>query len=194
MQYGKFRSCCGPRIIDSFFQFDASSSSTSLLQVSLLAESTSRSDCTSIPASGNQFANTSQDSDCERPSKAVSKKQSVYTHFPQDRNFEICKRINITALCRKRTGEAVPRVKKIGDFGTRFGNSMDTTLSGQNQNSQETEKSLRKFLEPSKKSKVIFLTFFGIWQSFWRVIFESLSIYASPIRTKWCCWKSGTLK
>ena len=112
MQYGKFRSCCGPRIIDSFFQFDASSSSTSLPQVSLLAESTSRSDCTSIPASGNQFANTSQDSDCERPSKAVSKKQSVYTHFPQDRNFEICKRINITALCRKRTGEAVRRVKK----------------------------------------------------------------------------------
>ena len=52
-------------------------------------------------------ANTSQDSDSERPTKVVSRKHSVYTHFPKDRNCEICKSTKITrAPCRKRTGEA----------------------------------------------------------------------------------------
>ena len=35
-------------------------------------------------------------------------KHSVYTHFPQDRNCEICQRTKITrAPCRRRNGEAV---------------------------------------------------------------------------------------
>ena len=42
-------------------------------------------------------------------------KHSVYTHFPEDRNCEICKRTKITrAPCRRRNGGAVPRaVPKI---------------------------------------------------------------------------------
>ena len=36
-------------------------------------------------------------------------KHSVYTHFPKDRNCEICQRTKITrAPCRRRNGEAVP--------------------------------------------------------------------------------------
>ena len=44
---------------------------------------------------------------------------SVYTHFPKDRNCEICKRTKITrAPCRRRNGEAVPRAANFGDLIT----------------------------------------------------------------------------
>ena len=46
-------------------------------------------------------------------------KHSVYTHFPKDRNCEICKRTKITrAPCRRRNGEAVPRAENFGDLIT----------------------------------------------------------------------------
>ena len=46
-------------------------------------------------------------------------KHSVYTHFPQDRNCEICKRTKITrAPCRRRNGGAVPRAENFGDLIT----------------------------------------------------------------------------
>ena len=41
-------------------------------------------------------------------------KHSVYTHFPEDRNCEICKRTKITrAPCRRRNGGAVPRAENF---------------------------------------------------------------------------------
>ena len=44
-------------------------------------------------------------------------KHSVCTHFPKDRNCEICKRTKISrAPCRRRKGEAVPRAEKFGDL------------------------------------------------------------------------------
>ena len=44
-------------------------------------------------------------------------KHRVYTHFPKDRNCEICQRTKITrAPCRRRNGGAVPRAEKFGDF------------------------------------------------------------------------------
>ena len=46
-------------------------------------------------------------------------KHSVYTHFPKDRNCEICERTKITrAPCRRRKGEAVPRADNFGDLIT----------------------------------------------------------------------------
>ena len=46
-------------------------------------------------------------------------KHSVYTHFPQDRNCEICKRTKITrSPCRRRNGGAVPRAVNFGDLIT----------------------------------------------------------------------------
>ena len=42
--------------------------------------------------------------------KVVSDKHSIFTHFPKDRNCDICLRTKITrAPCRKRTGTVVPR-------------------------------------------------------------------------------------
>ena len=46
-------------------------------------------------------------------------KHSVYTHFPKDRNCEICQWTKITrAPCRRRIGEAVPRAETFGDLTT----------------------------------------------------------------------------
>ena len=42
-------------------------------------------------------------------------KHSVETHFPKDRNCEICQRTKITwAPCRRRSGRAVPQQKILG--------------------------------------------------------------------------------
>ena len=46
-------------------------------------------------------------------------KHSVETHFPKDRNCEICQRTKITrAPCRRRRGGAVPRAENFGDLIT----------------------------------------------------------------------------
>ena len=46
-------------------------------------------------------------------------KHSVHTHFPKDRNCEICQRTEITrAPCRTRIGGAVPRAENFGDLIT----------------------------------------------------------------------------
>ena len=43
-------------------------------------------------------------------------KHSVYTHFPKDRNCEICQRTKITrAPCRRRVGGVVLRAENFGD-------------------------------------------------------------------------------
>ena len=46
-------------------------------------------------------------------------KHNVKTHFPKDRNCEICQRTKITrAPCRRRNGGAVPRAENFGDLMT----------------------------------------------------------------------------
>ena len=46
-------------------------------------------------------------------------KHSVYTHFPKDRNCEICQRTKITrAPCRRIIGGAIPRAENFGDLIT----------------------------------------------------------------------------
>ena len=42
---------------------------------------------------------------------------SIYTHFPEDRNCDICLRTKITRVsCRRRTGTVVPRAETCGVF------------------------------------------------------------------------------
>ena len=50
------------------------------------------------------------------PSRSVDVgKHSEYTHFPEDRNCEICQRTKITrAPCRRRIGGAAPRAENFG--------------------------------------------------------------------------------
>ena len=99
-------------------------------------------------------------------------KRSVYTHLPKDRNCEICKRTKITrATCRRRNGRAVPRAENFGDLITADHKVLSDNCESRNNHryavvvqdlatqwiqaypcktktSQETQRSLQKFLEP----------------------------------------------
>ena len=64
-----------------------------------------------IPLQGDSHASSSHEASLEPTTKRREDlgKHSVYTHFPKDRNCEICKRTKITrAPCTRRNGEAVP--------------------------------------------------------------------------------------
>ena len=74
-----------------------------------------------IPLQGGSQASSSHEVSLEPTTKRREdlSKHSVYTHFPKDRNCEICKRTKITrAPCRRRKSEAVPRAKNYGDLIT----------------------------------------------------------------------------
>ena len=71
-----------------------------------------------IPTEVPAPAHISQDSDSEYSAKVgtMSRKQSIFTHFPKDRNCDVCSRTKMTkASCRRRNGEAPPRAEKFGD-------------------------------------------------------------------------------
>ena len=74
-----------------------------------------------IPLQGGSHASSSHEASLEPTTKRREDlgKHSDYTHFPKDRDCEICKRTKITrAPCRRRNGEAVPRAANFGDLIT----------------------------------------------------------------------------
>ena len=74
-----------------------------------------------IPLQGGSHASSSHEASLEPTTKRREDlgKHSVYTHFPKDRNCEICKRTKITrAPCSRHNGEAVPRAVNFGDLIT----------------------------------------------------------------------------
>ena len=109
-----------------------------------------------------------------------SGKHSIYTHFPKDPNCDICLKTKITsASCRRRTGTVVPRAEIFGGLLTADHNILSEGSESRNNHryavvvqdlatqwlqsypcktktSQETQKSLMKFLEPTRKPKVIY--------------------------------------
>ena len=106
-------------------------------------------------------------------------KHSVETHFPKDRNCEICQRTKITrAPWRRRIGGAVPGAENLGDLITADHQVLSDNCESRNNHryavvvqdlatqwiqtcpcktntSQEIQRSLQKFLEPTRKPKVI---------------------------------------
>ena len=126
-----------------------------------------------IPVHGDSDASSSHEASLEPTSKRREDlgKHSVYTHFPKDRNCEICERTKITrAPCRRRNGEAVPRAEKLGDLTTADHKVLSDNCESRNNHryavvvqdlatqwiqaypcknnsSQETQRSLQKFLE-----------------------------------------------
>ena len=105
---------------------------------------------------------------------------SVNTHFPKDRNCEICQRTKITrAPCRRRNSGAVPRAEIFGDLITADHKVLSAGCEPRNNHqyavvvqdlatqwiqsypcktltSQETQRSLQKLLEPDRKPEVIY--------------------------------------
>ena len=135
-----------------------------------------------IPSQGGSHASSSHEVSLEPILKRREDlgKHNVHTHFPNDRNCEICKRTKITkAACIRRNGEAVLRAAKFGDLITAdhkvlsdncesrnnhryavVGHDLATqwiqAYPCKNKTSQETQRSLPKFLEPERKPKVIY--------------------------------------
>ena len=67
----------------------------------------------------DSHASSSRELSLEPTRSADLGKHSVYTHFPKDRNCEICQRTKITrAPCRRRIGRVVTRSEKFGDLIT----------------------------------------------------------------------------
>ena len=108
------------------------------------------------------------------------RKHSVFSHFPKDRNCEICQRTKITrAPCRRRIGGAVLRAENFGDLITADHKVLSESCESRNNHryatvvqdlatewiqsnpcktktSQETQRSLQKFLEPKRKPEVLY--------------------------------------
>ena len=135
-----------------------------------------------VPERGDSHASSSHEVSLEPTTKRREDlgKHNVHTHFPKDRNCEICKRTKITrAPCRRRNGEAVPRAEKFGDLITADHKILSDKCESRNNHryavvvqdlatqwiqaypcknktSQETQRSLQKFLEPERNPKVIY--------------------------------------
>ena len=135
-----------------------------------------------IPEHGDSHASSSHEVSLEPTfnRREVLCKHSVKTHFPKDRNCEICQRTKITrAPCRGRNGGAVPRDANFGDLITADHNFLSDKCESRNNHryavvvqdlatqwiqaypcktrtSQETQRSLQKFLEPDRKPEVIY--------------------------------------
>ena len=135
-----------------------------------------------IPVHGDSHASSSHEASLEPTTKRREDlgKHSVCTHFPKDRNCEIYKRTKITrAPCRRRNGGAVPRAANFGDLITTDHKVLSDNCESRNNHrcavvvqdlatqwiqaypckdktSQETQRSLQKFLEPERKPKVIY--------------------------------------
>ena len=135
-----------------------------------------------IPLQGGSHASSSHEVSLGPTTKRREDlgKHNVHTHFPKDRNCEICKRTKITrAPCRRRNGEAVPRAAKFGDMITADHKVLSDNCESRNNHryavvvqdlatqwiqaypcktktSKETQRSLQKFLEPDRQPKVIY--------------------------------------
>ena len=125
-----------------------------------------------IPAHGESHASSSHEASLEPILKRREDlcKHSVKTHFPRDRNCEICQRTKITRVpCRRRNGGAVPRAANFGDLTTADHKVLSDNCESRNNHryavvvqdlatqwiqaypcktktSQETQRSLQKFL------------------------------------------------
>ena len=134
-----------------------------------------------IPVHGDSLASSSHEPSSE---PTFNRREDVgehivKTHFPKDRNCEIFKRTKITrAPCRRRNGEAVPHAEIFDDLITADHKVQSDNCESRNNHryavvvqdlatqciqaypcktktSQETQRSLQKFLEPETKPKVI---------------------------------------
>ena len=130
-----------------------------------------------IPVQGGSHASSSHEVSVKPTTKRREDlgKHSVYTHFLKDRNCEISERTKITrAPCRRRNSGAVPRAANFGDLITadhkvlsdncesrnnhRYAVEVQDSATQRiqaypckNKTSQETQRSLQKFLEPERK-------------------------------------------
>ena len=133
-----------------------------------------------VPEHRDSHASFSHEQTLEPVRSVDFGKHSIFTHLPKDRNCEIYKRTKIAwAPCRRRIGRVVPRAENFGDLITADHKVLSEGCESRNNHryavvvqdlanqwiqaypcetktSQETQRSLQKFLEPDRKPKVIY--------------------------------------
>ena len=135
-----------------------------------------------IPLQGGSHASSSHEASLEPTTKRREDlgQHNVYTHFPKDRNCEICQRAKITRVpCRRRIGGAVPRAESFGDLITADHKVLSECCESRHNHryaivvqdlatqwiqsyrcktktSQGTQRSSQKFLERDRKPEVIY--------------------------------------
>ena len=133
-----------------------------------------------VPEHRDSHASSSHEPSLEPMRSVDLGKHSFYTHFAKDRNCEIFQRTKITrAPCRRRIGRVVPGAIFFGDLITADHKVLSEGCESRNNHryavvvqdlatqwiqsfpcktktSQETQRSLSKFLEPNRKPKVIY--------------------------------------
>ena len=115
----------------------------------------------------------------EPRAKVVSGTHSIFTHFPKDRNCDICLNQNVQGFLQKTHWYSRAQSGKIGGLITADHNVLSERCEPRNNHrhavvvqdlatqriqsypcktktSQETQKSLQKFLEPTRKPIVIY--------------------------------------
>ena len=170
----------------------------------------------SVPAHGDAPASSSRESSSEPRGTVVSGKHSIYSHFPKDRNCDICLKTKITrAPCRKRTGTVVPRAVNFGDLITADHKVLNEVCESrhkhryavvvqdlatqwiqsypcQTKNISGNVKELAKVLGADEETQShLWWQFPRIWQILWKPILESLYVNTTLIENKWDCWESG---
>ena len=158
--------------------------------------------------------------------------KQCFSHFPKDRTCEICQMTKITrAPCRRRIGRVVPRAEKFGDLITADHKVLSEGCESRNnyryavvvqdlatqwiqsypcktKTSQETQRSLQKFLEPNSKPLVIYIDLAKLVKIFLGIIVrrhhtdrkqmgllrEQYADWKKVLRLQYCCnqvWKNG---
>ena len=169
-----------------------------------------------VPEHRDSHASSSHEPSLEPMGSVDLVKHSIETHFQKDRNCDICQRTKITtAPCRRRIGRVVPRAENFGDLITadhkivsegcesrnnhRYAVAVQDLASQwiqsypcKNKTSQETQRSLQKFLEPHRKPTVIYtdnsLEFGKACED---LSWNHCTSTPTQIRNKRDCWKSS---
>ena len=155
-----------------------------------------------IPLHGGSHASSSHEASLEPITKRREDlgKHNVHTHFPKDRNCEICKRTKITrAPCRRRNGEAVPRAANFCDLITADHKVLSDNCESRNNHRyavvvqdlatkriraktklhKKPREACKSSWSPRGSQKSLTLTFLGIWQSLCRSFLGSLHAYTT---------------
>ena len=161
-----------------------------------------------IPIQGGSHASSSQEASLEPiyMRREELGKHNVHTHFPKDRNCEICKRTKITkAPCRRRNGGAVPRADNFGDLIRADHKVLSDNCESRNNHRYAVVvqdlatqwiqaypcKNKNFTRNPEKLAKVpgareetkshLHWQFLGIRKSLWRSFMESLHVHTTQI-------------
>ena len=140
-----------------------------------------------------------------------SGKHSVKTHIPKDPNCDICLKTKITRSSCRRRGTVVPRAGNLGDLITADHKFLGEESESRNNHryavvvqdlasqwlqsypcktktSQETQKSLMEFLEPTRKLKVIYTdNSLEFGKSCEDLSWNPLYVNTTQIRNTWDC-------